>query len=205
MRNTSRNTVPTRPSLLFRMKDFGDRQAWEEFHGLYSPLLYRYATRRGLPPEDAEEIRDECLMIIARKISAFDYDRQRGTFKGWMFRIAHGLVVDWIRRRRTAGADVEQMARVPDPHPSPEEVWDTQWKEEHLRYCFRMVRSEVCETTWQAFNLLLFSQCSVEEVCERLSINANQVYKAKSRILARIRRRWEDLESGPSPDVSEPC
>ena len=68
----------TRASLLLRLKDPTDAEAWSEFHKLYAPLLYRYARRRGLSRDDAEEIRDQCLEVVTRKMPTFEYDKEKG-------------------------------------------------------------------------------------------------------------------------------
>ena len=88
--------VTTHASLLLRIKNRSDAEAWSEFHALYAPLLYRYARRRGMGREDAEEVRDQCIEVISRKIKDFDYDKEKGGFKNWLYRIASGKVVDHL-------------------------------------------------------------------------------------------------------------
>lgn len=45
----------TRHSLLFRLRDTTDREAWRQFVEVYSPVIYHYARRRGLQDADAAE------------------------------------------------------------------------------------------------------------------------------------------------------
>jgi len=184
----------TRVSLLLRIKDYDNVEAWNEFHALYAPLLFRYARSRGLAPSDAEEMRDRCLMAVARKISSFDYDRTKGRFKNWLFRIAHGHAVDIIRKKRERHADTQCLANLRDSAPSPDEEWEQHWKHEHLRYCVEQIRAHVSEEYYRAFRMLLFDNLTVVQVCERMNMNPNQVYKAKSRVLARIREKMAELD-----------
>ena len=119
----------TRGSLLLRIKNMNDREAWQEFHALYAPLLYRYARRRGLSRADAEEARDQCLEVIARKMPAFEYDKEKGGFKNWLHRVVDNKVVDLLRKRREKIADTEEIRSVRDAGPSPAEIWEQSWRD----------------------------------------------------------------------------
>ncbi len=183
----------TRSTLLERIKDRSDAPAWHEFHQLYGPLLFRYAQRCGLSRDDAEEVRDQCFEVIVRRIGAFEYDRAKGRFKGWLQRMATRKVVDLLRKRRENVADSHHLRAVPDAAPTPQEAWERQWTRQHLRFCVDRVRGSVSEINFQAFCLLLFDECAVQDVCDRLSITANQVYKARARILKLVRRELAEL------------
>lgn len=188
----------TRASLLIRVKNHDDDTAWKEFHELYAPLLYRYARSRGLSREDAEEIRSQCLVVVTRKIASFEYDREKGGFKNWLYRIAHGKVVDLLRKRRENIADTNAIQALVDSAPSPDEYWQRHWKNEHLKYCVEQARASISKKNYEAFCMLLFEDASVEEVCDRLEMNPNQVYKAKSRVLQRVREIMSELD----PDLA---
>lgn len=183
----------TRATLLLRVRDPGDEEAWSEFHGLYAPLLYQYARQRGLASADAEEIRDQCLLIVAQKIGSLEYDREKGGFKNWLRRIAEGKVVDFFRKRREPSADARVLEHLPDPRPAPEELWEQQWLYQHVLYCAAQVKATFSEQTYRAFELLAFDGCSVDDVSARLQLTRNQVYIAKSRVLRRIRTRMTEL------------
>lgn len=183
----------TRKSLLFRLRDRGDSHAWGEFYTIYAPLLFRYARARGLAEGDAEEIRDQCLEVIVRRMPDFEYDRKRGRFKGWLYRIAAGRIVDAHRRRRERRAETGELLGIPDPQPHPDEVWQQEWRQGHLRVAIEQARRQVRESDFEVFEMLLENR-PVSEVCAALSINANQVYKAKGRVLRHVREamiRWD--------------
>ena len=184
----------TRASLLLRIKNRSDAGAWAEFHKLYAPLLYRYARSRGLPRQDAEEVRDECLEVVARKIPRFDYDTEKGSFKNWLYRIASGKVIDLLRKHHERVADTQDLRDLRDAEPTPDELWEQHWKYEHLKRCVEQIRGSVSKMNYEAFHMLLFEECTVEEVCARLGLNANQVYKAKSRVLQRVRQKLTELD-----------
>ncbi len=186
----------TRQSLLVRVRDWKDQEAWERFYGLYAPLLVRYARSRGLDADAAEEIRDQCLEIIARRMPHFRYDRAVGRFQSWLYRIVSAKVIDRQRAARRAAKEIPEG--IADSAPTPEEEWDRRWRYQHLQYCLEQVRSDVSEKPYQAFRMLLDEELSVEDVAQRLQITKNQVYKAKSMVLKRIRAKLKDLEArGP--------
>ncbi len=185
--------VTTRTSLLLSLKNRSDAEAWSEFHKLYAPLLYRYARGWGLSRDDAEEIRDQCLEVVTRKMPTFEYDKEKGGFKSWLRRVVDNKVVDFRRKRHERRAETEEISSLRDAEPSPAEIWEQSWRNEHLKYCVEQVRGLVSEINFQAFHMLMLDECSVPDVCSRLGMNANQVYKAKSRVLQQVRRKMAEL------------
>lgn len=186
---------PTRHTLLARIKNPNDHDAWREFQELYPPMIFRYGRARGLGRSDAEEVRDQAMLIVARKIRSFEYDRRRGGFKNWLYRIASGLVIDLLRKRRVRQADTEVLRLIESGAPAPDSVWERQWRDEHLRYCVAAVRNQVSELNYTVFCMLVFDGCRVEDICQTLNLSANQVYKAKSLVLRRVREKLRELDS----------
>ncbi len=177
----------TRATLLLRLRDRGDETAWSQFHELYAPLLYAYARQRGLTQADAEEIRDQCLLAVSQKMESFEYSRTKGSFKNWLYCIANGKVIDFLRKRREHEADTNVLRQVPDPHPSPEELWNQHWSHQHILYCASRAKGTFSEKTYRVFEMLAFEGREVDEVCGQLNLTRNQVYIAKSRVMRRIR------------------
>ncbi len=186
----------TRASLLLRLKDANDQDAWSEFEGLYSPLLYRYARRRGLCHEDAEDVRSECYTSLVRQMPRFEYRGKPGGFKAWLKTMVGRRVIDRLRRRRERTADSELLHGLVAGEPSINELWEREWKIQHLRCCVQQASAQVSQKARDAFRMLVEDELSVDEVCTKLSMNANQIYKAKSRILALVREKMTYLTAG---------
>lgn len=193
--NECSHMATTRASLLLSLKNRNDAEAWSEFHKLYAPLLYRYARDRGLSRDDAEEIRDQCLEIVTRKMPAFEYDKEKGGFKNWLRRVADNKVVDFRRKRHDRNADTDEIRSLRDTEPSPAESWEQAWRNEHLKYCVEKARSSVSDRNFRVFQMLLLDGCTVEEVCANLGLNPNQVYKAKARVLKHVSRMMAEFEA----------
>jgi RNA polymerase sigma factor (sigma-70 family) len=185
----------TNPSLLLRIKDPRDVEAWSQFHALYAPLLYRYACAQGLSHEDAEDVRATCYETVVRQIAGFDYQKSRGGFKAWLRTLVSRRVIDLRRKRKEFAADSRELDEIPAREPPLDEVWEQQWREQHLRYCVEQVAKQVPDATFQAFQLLVRDECTAQEVCDRLGLTANQVYKAKARVLELVRAKMAEIDS----------
>ena len=197
------DTPTTRPSLLVRLRNLQDQQSWEEFYTIYQPLVFRMARNQGFQDADASELTQEVFLAVASAIERWDPDPQRGSFRGWLFRIARNLMINWLanRRRHPAGAgnsDIRKLlAEQPDPHELDGEdsaVFDREYKRQAFAWAADQIRHEFRENTWQAFWLTSVENQSVPEAAEKLKISAGAVYIARSRIMARLRQKIETLE-----------
>ncbi len=176
----------TRPSLLIRIRNPRDTVAWARFYELYGPLLYRYARARGLSHEESEDIRSTCYQAIVTQIRTFDYDEAKGGFKSWLRTMVNRRVIDRLRKRRVHQLDSNALAELPADSPTADELWDEHWRRQHLRFCIEAARQDVSTKTFEAFQMLAQECRSVPEVCEKLAMTPNQVYKARARVLAAI-------------------
>jgi RNA polymerase sigma-70 factor (ECF subfamily) len=196
------DTPATRPSLLVRLRDLQDQQSWEEFYAIYQPLVFRMARSQGFQDADASELTQEVFLSVASAIDRWDPNPERGSFRGWLFRIARNLMINWLAQRRrhptgTGNSDVRQLlAEQPDPHNETEDsaVFDKELKRQQFIWAAEQIRKEFRETTWQAFWLTSIENQSVPEAAEKLEISAGAVYIARSRVMARLRQKIETLE-----------
>lgn len=184
----------TRPSLLVRVRDQADAKAWDEFYELYAPLLYKFARAQGLPHADAEDVRSQCCESLVKQLPTFEYDRQKGGFKAWLKTMVSRRVIDRLRKRREHQLDSADLRAIPAEQQAADELWEQQWRQQHLRYCVQSLKGTVTESTWQTFQLLITDGLEVSDVCDQLGISANQVYKARKRMLELIREKMAYLD-----------
>src|SRR5206468_7504245 len=90
----------TQPSLLVRIRDARDAEAWQQFVGVYAPLVYGYGRRRGLQDSDAADLTQEVLRSVAMAAGRFEYDPERGTFRGWLFTVLRHKLHNFRASRR---------------------------------------------------------------------------------------------------------
>jgi len=94
----------TRPSLLVRIRDAQDMPAWGIFVEVYAPLIHGYLRKRGLQDADAADVTQEVLRRVASAIRRFDYDPQRGGFRGWLFTVVRNQWRSFLERKAEPGS-----------------------------------------------------------------------------------------------------
>src|ERR1051325_4714561 len=105
--------IPTRDSLLSRLKDWQDDASWRDFFNTYWRLIYGVARKAGLSDQEAEEVVQETLITVARRIPEFAYDRNTCTFKTWLMNLTRWRIIDQVRKRRPT--DAANVTNVADP------------------------------------------------------------------------------------------
>src|SRR5260370_26320735 len=120
-------TPSTRASLLLRLRDPQDHEAWIEFVHLYEPVIYRLLRRNGLQDADAREIMQELFLAVSQNIDRWDPAKERGSFRGWLRRVARNLVINWLKHRSrrvnaTGGPDMQAMLETLPAADGPESM-----------------------------------------------------------------------------------
>jgi RNA polymerase sigma-70 factor (ECF subfamily) len=192
----------TRASLLFRLRDAQDHEAWLEFVTLYEPAIYRLLRRHGLQDADARELLQDLLLAVARNIDRWDPARERGTFRGWLRRVTRNLVINWLARRERSvlagGSDLhallEQLPADADPHSAP---FDAEVRRALFQRAAEQVRGEVQPVTWQAFWETAVLGTTPAVAGEKLHMQVGAVRVAKCRVLARLRAVVKAAEQAP--------
>jgi RNA polymerase sigma-70 factor (ECF subfamily) len=184
-----------------RIRDSQDALAWNEFVGIYGPLIYSFARRRGLQDADAADLTQEVLRAVSCSITQFQYDPDRGGFRRWLFTVTRNELADFVGRARRSpvGAGDTGMREFLERQPAVVDearLWDEEYRRQLLDWAAERVRNEVRESTWQAFWQTAVEGRGAEEVANRLGMSVGAVYIAKSRVIARLRDQIEQQE-GP--------
>jgi RNA polymerase sigma factor (sigma-70 family) len=199
----------TRPSLLIRLRDPGDELAWSEFLEIYGPLVYQLAKRRGLQEADAQDLAQEVFRAVARAIERYDPDPARGSFRGWLSRIANNLIINLLsaQRRHPRGTGDSDMQRMmedqPDPAGEESTLFEVEYRRRLLTWAAERVRGAFSQAVWQAFWQTGVEGRAPREVAEALGMSIGTVYQYKSRVVARIRREIEHFETQSSTNLNE--
>jgi RNA polymerase sigma-70 factor (ECF subfamily) len=189
----------TRSSLLLRLRDLTDADAWREFARVYGPVVYHYGRKRGLQDADAEDLTQSVLQAVADAIGRLDYDRERGSFRGWLFTLAHRKLCDLKARRRrqaqgTGDSDVQAQLNAHPATADDEALWQREYEKRLFDWAAEQAKGEFQEATWRAFWLTGVERRSGQDAAEALGMSVAAVYVAKSRVLARLRELVEQLE-----------
>jgi RNA polymerase sigma-70 factor (ECF subfamily) len=203
--------LPTRVSLLERLRDAGDEASWAEFHRSYHGLLVGVARRAGLNEHEADEAVQETLIAIAKKMPEFHYAPGKDSFKGWLLQIARWKIVDQIRRRpqprsasqaREPATVAERLARQTDPQHEDsaggqhlldprdefESIWDAEWGCHLLKQALGRVKRQAKPEHYAIYHLSVVEEQPIVEVCRTLGISAAAVYLAKYRVGALVKK-----------------
>jgi RNA polymerase sigma factor (sigma-70 family) len=199
------HSVYTRRSLLERLKDWDDSSSWKVFFETYWKLIFSVARKAGLTEAEAEDVVQETIISVAKKMPAFHYDPAIGTFKAWLMRLTRWRINDHLRRKtyqvkgerkpREYPMDHELLENQPDLGGLDlEAVWETEWKNQLLEAAMDRVRENANSRQFQMFYLHVCKGLTVRAVAERLEVKMPEVYFAKYKMSAAVKREMKRLE-----------
>jgi len=194
--------LPTRQSLLERLKCWDDQESWRDFFDSYGGLLYRTAVKAGLTDAEAQDVVQDTIITVARKIETFRYDPARDSFKGWLlYWTRKRISMEYRKRQRarpTAGlaeSSVE-IDQIPDPTGiNLETVWEEEWTRAIWEEALSKVKAQVGSKQFQMFQLYVVKERPAVEVATALGVAVAQVYLAKHRVSALIKKELGQLKA----------
>jgi RNA polymerase sigma factor (sigma-70 family) len=205
-RHTQSSSLATRRSLLSRLKESNAQESWREFFDTYWRLIYVTALNAGLTDSEAQEVVQETVLTVVRKIKSFRYDPAVGSFKGWLLTIVRWRIADQFRKRqpqirppssrRTIEASgTATLERVADPAAiNLDAVWEEEWQHTLFAAALSRVKRQANARHYQMFDLHAVKNWSVDKVAQTLGVSTGQVRLAKHRITVLMRREVARLE-----------
>jgi RNA polymerase sigma-70 factor (ECF subfamily) len=197
--------LPTRRSLLSRLRSWDDQDSWRQFFDSYWQLLFNFALKTGLPEAQAEDAVQETIISVARQMPRFRYDPAVGSFKSWLLQIARRRIADQMRRQYRAGAVgavTEEEAEVGGcleqaaAEQGWEAIWEEEWRKRTRELALERVRNRVRPEQFQMFTLAVLKGWPAAKVAQALGVTLTQVYMARHRVgrLVRLEARRLDKE-----------
>jgi RNA polymerase sigma-70 factor (ECF subfamily) len=189
----------TRPSRLVRLGDASQHEAWQEFVEIYEPVVCRLARQMGLQHADAQDLTQEVFVAVEKAIGRFDPESEQGSFRGWLFRIARNLTINFLTRQKgprgTGDTGIQQLL---NEQPATDEQAATMFEMEYQREVFRWaaqrVRQDFQEETWRAFWMTGVEGESIGDVAKILGKTPGAVRIARCRVLARLKEEVTRFE-----------
>ena len=183
----------TRQSLLLRLRDSADQQAWTEFYEIYQPLIYRFARTKGLQDAEACDVVQDVAMTVNRAIERFEYREQTGSFRKWLRTVTTNVALNQLRRRsqeRVAPVSVDSADGAVAVFDN-DAVAEREFEYEHRRQVFLWAANQLqhrfSPQNWNAFWRTCVDGVAIEAVAEELDMEVGAIYVARCRVIARIR------------------
>ena len=200
------DSIPTRYTLLSRLKNWEDQASWKDFFDTYWRLIYSVALKSGLTEAEAQDVVQETVISVAHDIHKFKRDRSLGSFKGWLRNLTRWRIADQFRKRTRArqGDDSTtaesvpwpDMAEIPDPAgDAGESIWDEEWQTNLLKAALASIKRHVKEEHFQIFDLYVLQQQPVKDVARTFGIHVGLVYLVKFRMSALLKKEVRRLEA----------
>lgn len=195
----------TRRSLIMRLGDWKDQRSWDEFYRTYWRLIFSVATKAGLRDDEAWDVVQETIITIAKQSVKGQYDPSRGSFKMWLWHITRWRINDQFRQRRkdTAaliappeGNERELLTDIPDPAGDDfSKLWEKEWQENIMKAAIERVKMKVSPQQFQIFDYNVLRGMPAGDVRKKLGVSIAQVYLAKHRVSAVLRKEVAYIRS----------
>jgi RNA polymerase sigma factor (sigma-70 family) len=197
--------IPTRQSLLSRLRDWNDQASWKDFFDTYWRLIYGVARQAGLAEAEAQDVVQETILSVAKTMPQFHYDPAIGSFKGWLRQVTHRRIGDQLRKKqyqdhgrrlpRERPMGTTTAEQLPDGSGAGlEQAWEVEWQRNLTQAALARVRGRADPHQYQMFYLHLVKEIPASDVAHRLGVKTAEVYFAKYKISALMREEVRRLE-----------
>ena len=211
MKNDPDELLPTRWTLIERLKNWDDQESWRQFFDTYWKLIYGVAIKSGLTHPEAQDVVQETVMSVCKNMPNFKADPAFGSFKAWLLNLTRWRITDQFRKRSRAanakeeppksGANCDTTStpveeRVPDPARNAlEAIWNDEWEKHIVDAALEKVKQQSSAKHYQIFYLQAIKQIKSTKVAETLNVNVDQVYLIKHRLTKIFEEALKELET----------
>ena len=188
--------IPTKATLLGRLKNSKDQTSWQEFFDTYSKLIYGVARKAGLNDEDAQGVLQATMDLVADQMPKFRYDPRMGSFKGWLLNLTRLQIVSRsLKRRPSPGRRNEKPAVEADPPaPSVERMWETAWQNNLIEAAITNVKRRLDPKKYQIYDFCVNKKGALEQAATAFGVTEADVREAIESIKEMIAAEAKRLE-----------
>ncbi len=191
--------MDTSLSILERAKG-GDEATWRRLVDLYQPLVRGWLIGEGVIPQDADDVAQDVMVVLVRKLPEFDHSGRTGSFRAWLRTVSVNQAKKFWRAGRcrtppggTARLTPELLDQLADSASDLARAWDA----EHDRHLYRrlldILDNEFEPPTVLAFRRLVFDQASAAVVSGETGLTPAALYSARYRVMCRLRQEAAGL------------
>ena len=196
--------LPTRRSLIERLRDLDDQPSWREFFDTYWKLIYGAAIKAGLNDQEAEDVVQETVIGVARKMPDFHYDPAVCSFKGWLMHVTRCRISDRFRRRRPQNVPLaaprgdttaDTTLNLRDPAAEVlETIWNEEWQKNIVDVAMERIRRRANPEHYQIFYLHAVKGLGVRDVAKLTGASLPKVYVTYHRVANLVKAEVRRLE-----------
>jgi len=203
MKHDQDELIPTRSSLLHRLKNWQDESSWQEFFNIYWKLVYGVARKAGMSDSEAQDVVQETLISVAKHMPTFKYDPAIGSFKTWLLNMTRWRIIAQFRKRQpiedpgvvgsaTRSDPINAMA---DPNGLDlDAMWEAEWQTNLLHAAMENLKHRIDSLRFQIFDFNVNKEWPSEKVAKRFGVPIEQVYQIKYRVTEALRAEVIRLE-----------
>jgi RNA polymerase sigma-70 factor (ECF subfamily) len=190
--------LETSLSLLERLTGAPTEADWRRLDDLYRPLLRTWVARAGVATSDVDDLVQDVLSVVVRRIAGFEWRRQ-GAFRAWLRTILANEVRDYFRDQKyrpiaTGDSGVQGwLDELESPDSALSRLWDHEHDKHVIASLMRRVQGDFSPVTRQAFRRHVQEGEPAGQVAAALGLSLNAVLLAKSRVLKRLRQEAAGL------------
>ncbi len=190
----------TRVSLLLRLRNPSDAEAWNAFDRKYGELIFRYALRLFRQAADADDVRQLTLMRLSKALPNFEYQPEKGRFRRYLGQIVRSVVIDLSRLGGQRRIDMQALERdIPIYDPAfADPVWEHEWRLHHDRPAMQTVRETFEPKSMEIFDRLAGGE-TIEVAAGAFNVSTQASHKVKQRVVARVRELIAEFWVGQKP------
>jgi RNA polymerase sigma-70 factor (ECF subfamily) len=185
-------TSSTSLTLLVRVQDRDDHDAWGRFSQIYGGMIGRWLRCQHVQASDADDLGQETLVVVLQELPKFQHNGRPGAFRRWIRLILAHRCREFYRKaqrqERLVAREIEELA---SSLARDESALAQRWEREHDAFLIREALDQVAphfgQDTMTAFRRIVLEQQDPAEVALQLNLSLNAVRIGKSRVLARLR------------------
>ncbi len=211
--NDQQRYAETRRSLIEKLANWEDQKTWDEFYQTYWRLIFSVSVKAGLGHDEAMDVVQETVLSVAKQWKkGQQYDPEKGSFKSWLMNITRWRIADQFRKKQRNPAasnqsggslgsdgdlrDTATVERIEDEHSSGllDKMWDNEWRSNLSAVAIERIKKQASPSQFQIFDAYVIKGWEVDRVKDELGVTTAQVYLAKHRIGALIKKEIEKLQ-----------
>jgi len=189
-------TYLTRQTLLKKLKlNFND-DSWDEFVRFYGRFIGSIINAMGITDADLDDLKQQVLLKVWKSIERFDLNREKGSFRNWIYKITKNTVLNFISKAKNKKSQLELLKIDYENRcssPEIDKIVEDRWNRHISRMAFENISAVVSEKLIDTFVSHVKGE-EAEVTAQRLGIEKETVYIYRNRIKEKLRAEINSLK-----------